>query len=42
MLNVVAAVQPGSVAKLKLLRNGNPVQLELTVGKRPKPQRLRE
>jgi serine protease DegQ len=42
MLNVVAAVQPGSVARLKLLRNGNPVELKLTVGKRPKPQRLRE
>ena len=42
MLNVVAAVQPGSVATLKLLRNGNPVALKLTVGKRPKPQRARE
>jgi serine protease DegQ len=42
MLNVVAAVQPGSVATLKLVRNGNPVALTLTVGKRPKPQRARE
>jgi serine protease DegQ len=42
MLNVVAAVQPGSMATLKLLRNGNPVALKLTVGKRPKPQRPRE
>jgi serine protease DegQ len=42
MLNVIAAVQPGSVARLKLLRNGNPLELKLTVGKRPKPQRLRE
>jgi serine protease DegQ len=42
MLNVVAAVQPGSVATLKLLRNGDPVALKLTVGKRPKPQRARE
>jgi serine protease DegQ len=42
MLNVIAAVQPGSVARLKLLRNGNPMELKLTVGKRPKPQHLRE
>ena len=42
MLNVVAAVQPGSVATLKLLRNGNPVALKLTVGKRPKPQHASE
>ncbi len=42
MLNVVAAVQPGSVAALKLLRNGKPVALNLTVGKRPKPQRASE
>ena len=42
MLNVIAAVPPSSVATLKLLRNGNPVALKLTVGKRPKPQRPRE
>jgi serine protease DegQ len=42
MLNVVAAVQPGSQATLKLLRNGDPVALKLTVGKRPKPQRPSE
>ena len=42
MLNVIAAVQPGSVARLKLLRNGNPLELKLTVGKRPRPQRLRD
>jgi len=38
MLNVVAAVQPGKTATLKLLRNGKPMSLSLTVGKRPKPQ----
>ena len=42
MLNVVAAVKPGSVATLKLLRNGNALAVKLTVGKRPKPQRLRD
>ena len=42
MLNVVAAAQPGSQATLKLLRNGSPVALKLTVGKRPKLQRARE
>lgn len=38
MLNVVAAVQPGKTATLRLLRNGKPLSLSLTVGKRPKPQ----
>jgi serine protease DegQ len=42
MLNVVAATQPGSQATLKLLRNGDPIALKLTVGKRPKLQRARE
>jgi serine protease DegQ len=42
MLNVVAAVQPGTQATLKLLRNGDSVALKLTVGKRPKPQRASE
>jgi serine protease DegQ len=42
MLNVVAAVQPGSQATLNLLRNGDPVALKLTVGKRPRPQRPSE
>ncbi len=42
MLNVVAAVQPGSQATLNLLRNGSPVTAKLTVGKRPKPQHASE
>jgi serine protease DegQ len=42
MLNVVAAVEPGSTATLRLLRNGDPVALKLTVGTRPKPRRVRD
>ncbi len=42
MLNIVAAVQPGNTATLKLLRNGRPMTLNLTVGKRPTPQYVRD
>ena len=42
MLNVVAGVQPGSTATLKLMRNGDPLALKLTVGTRPKPRRVRD
>jgi serine protease DegQ len=42
MLNIVAAVQPGNTATLKLLRNGRPMTLKLTVGKRPTPQYVRD
>jgi len=38
MLNLVAEVQPGKVAQLKLVRNSAPVALKLIVGKRPKPR----
>lgn len=43
MLNLVADVQPGKVALLKVLRNSASVAVKLTVGKRPKPRpRARE
>jgi len=41
MLNVVAALVPGSSAKMSLLRESKPVEVTITVGRRPKPQ-LRE
>jgi serine protease DegQ len=42
MLNLVAALQPGKQATLRLLRNGGEVKLKITVGKRPRPQRREE
>src|SRR5690349_16443157 len=38
MLNLVAAAQPGKPATLKLIRNGTPMTVKVTVGKRPKPR----
>jgi len=38
MLNLVAAALPGKAATLKIMRNGAPVTVKLTVGKRPKPR----
>jgi S1-C subfamily serine protease len=38
MLNLVAAAQPGKPATLKVVRNGAPVTIKVTVGKRPKPR----
>ena len=38
VLNVVAALAPGSSAKLKLRRKGEELELAVTVGRRPKPQ----
>jgi serine protease DegQ len=40
MLNLVAALAPGKGADLKFLRAEKPIELEITVGKRPKPQRV--
>ena len=37
MLNLVAALIPGSDARLKLYRKGEDVELKVLVGKRPKP-----
>ena len=42
MLNLVAALQPGKQATLRLIRGGNEVKLKITVGNRPRPQRREE
>jgi serine protease DegQ len=42
MLDLVAALQPGASAKLKLVRQGKEIELAVTVGRRPKPQPPRE
>jgi Do/DeqQ family serine protease len=38
MLNLVAALQPGSSAKLHLRRQSQSLEVTVTVGRRPKPQ----
>jgi Do/DeqQ family serine protease len=38
MLNVVAALAPGTSAHMKLKRKGQDVDADVTVGRRPKPQ----
>ena len=38
MLNLVAALEPGQSAKVKLKRQGQDVDATVTVGRRPKPQ----
>jgi serine protease DegQ len=38
MLSLVAALAPGSAAKVKLKRQGHDVDAAVTVGRRPKPQ----
>jgi Do/DeqQ family serine protease len=38
MLNLIAALEPGSTARLKLRRRDKDVELNVTVGRRPKPQ----
>jgi Do/DeqQ family serine protease len=38
MLNLIAALPPGSSARMKLRREGREVDAEITVGRRPKPQ----
>ncbi len=42
MLNLIAALEPGREATLKILRNRNEVQIKVSVGKRPKPNRRGE
>jgi serine protease DegQ len=37
VLNVVTSIAPGSAAKLKLKRKGEDMEVEVTVGRRPKP-----
>ncbi len=38
VLNVVAALEPGRTAKLRINRRGEQVELPVTIGRRPKPQ----
>ena len=38
MLNLIAALQPGSGAKMKLRRQAQALEVSVTVGRRPKPQ----
>ena len=38
MLNLIAALQPGSGAKMKLRRQAQALEVTVTVGRRPKPQ----
>jgi len=38
MLNLVAALEPGSSAKMKLKRQKKDLEVSVTVGRRPKPQ----
>lgn len=42
MLNLIAALEPGREATLKILRNRNEVLIKVGVGKRPKPNRRGE
>jgi S1-C subfamily serine protease len=37
MLNLIAALPPGSSARIKLKRAGRDVDANVTVGRRPKP-----
>ena len=39
MLNLIAQLLPGSNARLKLVRQGQTLEVAATVGKRPRPQR---
>jgi serine protease DegQ len=39
MLNLVAALEPGKPATLKILRNRNEMSVKVSVGKRPKSSR---
>jgi len=41
MLNLIAALQPGAPAKMKLKRQGQEVEATVNVGRRPKPQTTR-
>ena len=38
MLNSIAQLEPNTVGKLGILRNGQKMQLDVTIGKRPKPK----
>jgi serine protease DegQ len=38
MLNLIAALAPGSAATMKVKRQGQDMDASVTVGRRPKPQ----
>ena len=42
MLQTIAALQPGTTAVLKLLRNQSEISVKVHIGKRPKPQQSQE
>jgi serine protease DegQ len=42
MLNLIAQMTPGNNGKLKIIRQGQPMDLTVTVGKRPRPQAQRK
>ena len=42
MLNLVAALEPGKPATLKILRSSNEMLVKVNVGKRPRPKRRNE
>jgi serine protease DegQ len=42
VLNHIAAIAPGAHARLTLRRKGETIESEVTVGRRPKPEELRE
>ncbi len=39
MLNLIAQLTPGNAGRLKLVRQGQAIDISVTVGKRPRPQR---
>ena len=41
MLNLIAALKPGSQATLRVMREAKPMDLRVTVGKRPPKQQAR-
>jgi serine protease DegQ len=42
MLNLIAALEPGRQATLKILRNRGELSIKVKVGKRPRPNRREE
>jgi S1-C subfamily serine protease len=42
MLNLIAQLTPGNNGKLKIVRQGQSIDLTVTVGKRPRPQAQRK
>ena len=38
LLSQIASLTPGTQARLRVLREKKPIELEVTVGKRPKPR----